>query len=212
VIDRRAGRSYIDRSGVDRAFDALLPRDMRRLSRVHWTPVEIAARAVALLCTDRDTRVLDVGSGIGKLCTIGALSEMGTWTGVEQHESFVVHAERIARRLGADARTKFIHGDAFAVDWCDYDALYFYNPFERLFGTSSLHGMDIDGAIQAVRARERLSRLRRGTRVVTLHGFGAAIPSSYRLMYHEQVPSYGIDLVLWVQGTSPPHDRGVPRN
>jgi hypothetical protein len=211
VIERRPSWSYIGRSKIDRAFDALLPRDVRRMSKVHWTPVEVAARAASLLCLHHDTRVLDVGSGIGKLCTVGALSEMGTWSGVEQHESFVVHASRVARRLGADARTKFIHGDAFAVDWAEYDALYFYNPFERLFGTSSLQADDVDGTIQAVRARDRLSKLRRGTRVVTLHGFGAAIPPSYSLVYHERVPSYGIDLVLWVQG-APSHDGRGDRN
>jgi hypothetical protein len=38
----------------------------------------------------------------------------------------------------------------------------------------------------------------RGTRVVTLHGFGGHVPPSYGLVYQELVA--GSNLVLWVQG------------
>jgi len=187
---------------MDHAFDELVPAELRHLSQVHWTPIAIAARAVTLLCPWRKTRVLDVGSGIGKFCTVGALSELGLWFGVEQHESLVHVAERIARRLGVGGRTVFLHDDAFAVDWSEFDALYLYNPFEHSLAAPGLSSTTVESEIQAARVHERLSTLRPGTRVVTLHGFGAAMPPSFSLVYHERVPIYGLDLALWVQSAS----------
>lgn len=187
---------------MDLAFDELVPSELRHLSRVHWTPVAIAARAVTLLCPWREMRVLDVGSGIGKFCAVGALSELGIWFGVEQHGSLVHVAERIARQLGIGDRTVFLNDDAFSIDWSEFDALYLYNPFEHALAAPGLSSMAGENEIQAARVRERLATLRRGTRVVTLHGFGATMPPSFNLVYHERVPFYGLDLVLWVQGES----------
>ncbi len=179
---------------MDRAIDGLVPRELRHLSRTHWTPVDIAARVVTLLCPTRDTRVLDVGAGVGKLCAVGALSTFGMWCGVEQHVELVAAAHRLSRVLGVDGRTRFVHGDAFALDWDDYDALYLYNPFQiPLFDAAT----DFDG--QVARVERRLAALRRGVRVVTLHGFGGVMPPSYELVYHEHVPQVAHDLVLWVQ-------------
>lgn len=190
-------------SSIDLAFDDLVPGELRHLSPVHWTPIDVAARAATLLCPWHDTRVLDVGAGIGKLCTVGALSEIGMWCGVEHHESLVKVAERIARRMGVGGRTVFVHGDAFAIDWRDFDALYLYNPFEQSLAAPGLASKVGDSERQAARVRERLSTLRRGTRVVTLNGFGAAMPPGFNLVYHERVPIHALDLSLWVQSATP---------
>jgi SAM-dependent methyltransferase len=206
---KRSKRRYAGVSSIDRAFNELVPPELRHLSLVHWTPVDIAARAVTLLCPWRNTRVLDVGAGVGKLCTIGALSEIGTWCGVEHHESLVEVAGRIARKLGVAGRTSFVHSDAFAIDWCEFDAIYLYNPFEHSLAVPGSGGDCVDGRIQAARVRERLMTLRSGTRVVTLHGFGAAMPPGFDLLYHERVPVYGLDLVLWIQGAASRRTRGV---
>lgn len=199
---KRRRRHCSGSASMDLAFDELVPPELRHLSQVHWTPVSIAARAVTLLCPWRQTRVLDVGAGIGKFCTVGALSELGIWFGVEQHESLVEVAEEISRKLGVGSRTVFVHDDAFAIDWSDFDALYLYNPFEHSLTAPGLPANSVDGEIQAARVRERLSTLRRGTRVVTLHGFGAGMPPSFDLVYHERVPFYGLDLTLWVQSVT----------
>jgi len=195
-------RRCAESSNIDRAFDQLVPQELRHLSQTHWTPVDIAVRAAGLLCPRPETRVLDVGAGIGKVCTVGALSEIGIWCGIEQHESLVRVAERIARQLGVGGRTVFLHGDAFGIDWREFDALYLYNPFEHALASPSLAAKAVDGEPQVERVRERLAVLRPGTRVVTLHGFGGVMPPSFTLVYHERVPVYGLDLVLWVQGAS----------
>ena len=191
----KRGRAHrLGNARMDRALDGLVPCELRHLSRIHWTPVHVAARAVTLICPTSDTRVLDIGAGVGKLCAVGALSALGTWTGVEQHGDLVAAARRLARTLGVESRTSFVHGDAFAIDWNAFDALYLYNPFEiPLLGTAA------DLRAQATRVEARLAALRAGTRVVTLHGFGGVMPSSFELVYQEYVSVVGHDLVLWVQ-------------
>jgi hypothetical protein len=189
-----------DASSIDRVFDDLVLPELRHLSQVHWTPIDIAIRAAALMCPRPETRVLDIGAGIGKLCLVGALSELGTWYGVEQHWSLVHAAEQLAHRFGVADRTTFLHGDAFTVDWCEFDALYLYNPFELdrpLASPADTRRVES----QAARARARLAMLRDGTRVVTLHGFGDVMPPGYTLVYHERVPVHDLDLVLWVRGS-----------
>lgn len=187
------------RSTTDCAFDRLIPEDVRYLSRLHWTPVHVAIRASTLLCATAGSRVLDVGAGVGKLCTIGALSAAGTWCGVEHHELLVSSARQLARALGVGGRTIFVHGDAFSIDWTAFDAIYLYNPFELpLFDLPDPDAHEADVRAKIARVQGRLEQLRPGTRVVTFHGFGGVMPRSYELLYQERIPAFG-DLVLWIQ-------------
>jgi SAM-dependent methyltransferase len=193
-------------SDTDKVFDSLLPDHLRLLSRRYWTPVDVALRATSLLCPSRETRVLDVGSGVGKLCVVGATSGIGLWFGVEQHEPLVHAARMLASTLGVADRTRFVHGDALALDWSDFDAIYLYNPFE-----SPLHDVDprqhlIDFRTQVEYVQQRLATLRDRLRVVTLDGFGGAMPPSYELVHHERIAVVGVDLALWVHhaGSAPP--------
>lgn len=184
-------------SSLDRQFDRLIPHGQRHLSAAHWTPAQVAVRAASLLGATRHTRVLDVGSGVGKVCSIGALSTSGTWVGVEQHAPLVDTATAVARALGVSDRTRFLRSDAFAIDWDEFDALYFYNPFELPLFADSRGGSS--KSVQVARVQQRLAALPGCTRVVTLHGFGGVMPSSFELLYHEHLPAFGLDLALWIQ-------------
>lgn len=181
---------------MDRAFDALIPTELRHLSQVHWTPVEVAVRVAALLDPTRTTKILDVGSGVGKLCAVGALSTSGMWCGVESHERLVDASRRLTRTLGVSSRTMFLHCDAFAIEWDAFDALYLYNPFEL---APSPLAPQLDFGTQIERVQQRLTTMRVGTRVLTLHGFGGVMPRSYALLHYERVPILGLDLALWQQ-------------
>lgn len=184
-------------STTDREFDRLAPAELRDLSAVHWTPVDVAIRVSTLLAPHREMRILDVGSGIGKLCAVGALTSRGIWCGVESHESLVVAARRLTRALGIASQTLFLQGDAFAVDWTAFDALYLYNPFEIPVYPRRDNALDYQ--VQVARTQCRLSALLPGTRVVTLHGFGGVMPSTYELVYQERIPQIQASLVLWIQ-------------
>lgn len=142
-------------------------------------------------------RVLDVGAGVGKLCVVGAMSSMGMWCGVEQHAPLVDAARKLSRAMRVADRTMFLHGDAFALDWREFDAIYIYNPFEiPPLPTTIDRGHRI--ALVA-RVQERLASLAERVRVVTFNGFGGVMPPSYELMYQERMPVVGVDLTLWVQ-------------
>lgn len=160
----------------------------------------MAIRVARLLAPRPDERVLDVGCGIGKVCAVGALCTQATWYGVEQHESLALVAESLSRELGVAARTRFIYGDAFALDWRDFDAFYFYNPFEPpLFGhVADSPPQPHDGQTQAERAKDRLASLRPQTRVVTYNGLGDTMPNTFELVRQERARR-GLDLVLWIK-------------
>src|SRR2546422_6193605 len=109
-------------------FDRILPRCWRRCSVKQWTPVQVARRAAQLLVTGPETRVLDVGSGPGKFCLVGALATLGHFTGVEQRPRLVEFARSFAHRY-AIPRVHFVCANAGDLDWGRYNAFYFYNPF-----------------------------------------------------------------------------------
>jgi protein-L-isoaspartate O-methyltransferase len=156
---RRSPRRHrVGLSTADEAFDELAPSELRELSAIHWTPVDVAIRAATLLAPHREMRVLDVGSGIGKLCAIGALSSCGSWCGIETHELLVLAARRLARALGIASQTLFVHGDVFSIEWTDFDALYLYNPFEIPLYPEARYPA-IDYQVQVARTRDRLRAL-----------------------------------------------------
>ena len=198
----RLRRSIGDGDPVsDRDFDAIYPPHVRSLSSVFWTPVRVAQRAAMLLAPTPGTRVLDVGAGVGKLCIIAAASTRAIVTGVEHREHLVDVAEEAARALGVYPR--FVHGDIAGVDWRRFDAFYFYNPFyENVLREEGC----IDSAVELSQRRfvfdvhvalDALAHAPDGTRVVTYHGLGAELPSSYRLCASECAGSDA--LKLWIK-------------
>jgi SAM-dependent methyltransferase len=186
----------------DADFDRLYPDWAQGLSHVHWTPVAVARRAAQLLVTNPGTRVLDVGAGVGKFCLVGALSSAGVFYGIEHRSQFVRVAREAAARLGLPSR-RFLHGNLLALDWAGFDAFYLYNPFAENL-TSGPQQVDehvylAPGLFHSYveHVRERLHLARRGTRVVTYHGFGGDMPSSYRLELEEACGTERVE--LWIK-------------
>jgi len=187
----------------DDQFDALYPAWAREPSRIHWTPVAVAVRAAELLVVRPGQRVLDVGSGAGKLCQIGALTSNGRFHGVEQRPHLVTLAREVAGQLGADG-AEFAHGNMKAIDWRGFDSFYLYNPFfENQVGvidpvddTVPLERTLQDDYVTFVRAQ--LAAAPAGTRVVTYHGFGGTLPLGYFRMLHEKRGNGHLE--LWLKG------------
>ncbi len=187
---------------ADAEFDEVYPASLRAVSASFWTPVSVALRAADLLARGPATRVLDVGSGAGKLCIVGAAATGALFTGVEHRGHLVQAAREAARRWGADS-AQFVHGTLDTVDVQSFDAIYFYNPFEE--NLWSCHG-HIDRTVALSRERfradvalaeELLGKARAGTRVVTYHGFGGEMPSGYRRALREAVHTDFLE--LWVK-------------
>lgn len=187
----------------DDQFDDQLPRRMRMKSSIHFTPVTVARLAATLLAPRAGMRVLDVGAGPGKFCVIAAQEVPNArFVGVEIRPHLVQVARKLAARAGV-ANASFVEGNAMDLDWSEFDAFYFYNPFgEHLRTNEWVLDRSIPFAPATFRAyiagaRERLSAARDGTRVVTYHGLGVASLHGY-----DRIESYAIgtdQLDLWVK-------------
>ena len=162
----------------------------------------MARRVVELLAITRGTHVLDVGSGVGKLCIIGAAMTGALFVGVEQRAHLVDVAVAAAARAHATT-ARFFHRDFSTVDIDTFDAVYLFNPFEENVWEpdewlDDTVAMSLAKArADVVRAEEMLARARPGTRVVTYHGFGGDMPLAYRHLLSERRGSGHLD--LWVR-------------
>lgn len=178
----RAGRLVTDHD-----FDLWLPDLVRHHSRRHWTPVGVAMRASQWLAERGVSRVLDVGSGAGKFCVVGALSGTMSFVGVEHRRSLVEAARSLATTFDVAERATFVHGDTSSVDFRSFDALYLYNPFEENLVASS-QWIDASVDVNPLRffrsvskVEQLLSKMPIHSHVVTYHRFGGRIPDSYDL-------------------------------
>lgn len=197
------------RSAVpDRVFDRLYPAAVRRVSSVHWTPVAVALRAAEWLAPEAGARVLDVGSGPGKLCLIGAVARGGAWHGVERDPALVQVANAAAKLLDLERSTTFTTGEMELVNWRSFDSLYFYNPFAAILFGEAPFARDVRWSMltdQIARTEAHLADLAVGTRVVTYEGFGGDMPGAYRLTDAEMIgDGY---LALWVKQRTKRHAR-----
>lgn len=188
---------------LDAAFDCLLPPAVRMKSTLHWTPVSVARLAAMRLAEHGALRVLDAGSGPGKFCTVGASTcSLTTFVGIEQRVGLVAVARHLAQRLGV-TNAHFVLGDAMADSWAQFDGFYFFNPFaENALGAEDVFDAGTGApklrfATEALRVARRLREARRGSTLVTYHGLGGPIPSSYELVSEEN-PGSG-RLRTWVK-------------
>ncbi len=172
---------------TDEEFDDLLPRGLWALSRVHFTPVEVARVAARLLAPVAGERVLDVGAGVGKFCITAALAHpAATFVGVERRPALVELGRDLARRLGA-TNVEFVHGDALTLDWSGYAGFYLFNPFGEHAHAGAV-ALDDDGRDparffrSASITRDRLATVAPGTRVVTYHGLGKPAPRGFEVI------------------------------
>lgn len=186
-------------SVADDDFDTVYPGWVRDLSRVHWTPVEVAKFASRLLADEPGRRVLDIGSGVGKFCLIGACCSQGYFTGIEQREKFVDVARTIANQYNLGDRLEFRQTNVLDVDFHEFESFYFFNAFaEQAYAGCRI---DDEADISLRRYRdyqtylvERFTEMPIGTRVVTYHG-GVRMPKTYRL-----AGTYCCDFLrLWIQ-------------
>src|SRR5690606_16770782 len=99
-LGRKVVQMVMDGDEVnDPLFAAMLTYKSRKVSRRHWTPVAVARRAAQLLTEGEPRRILDVGSGVGKFCIVGALTTRATFVGVERREKLVKEAKALVAAL-----------------------------------------------------------------------------------------------------------------
>lgn len=186
----------------DHFFDRHMPARWLRKSERHWSSLAACRRAAELFSASAGHQILDVGSGVGKFCIAAALSSPASFVGVEQREDLVYQARSLSKRFRSE-RASFIEGNAFDLDWRQYQGLYFYNPFaELLFPADERIDDRVKYDIRLYQemideTAERLRSMPIGTRVVTYNTAGCIMPRSYVLVTSETIDYARLE--LWRQ-------------
>jgi tRNA A58 N-methylase Trm61 len=152
----------------------------------HFTPIEIAIRAAKFLVQKSGTKVLDIGSGAGKFCMIGSVCTNGHFTGVEQRDNLHLLAEQIFKKYQLK-NINFINSNINQIEFNNYEAFYFFNPFYE----NIIQFEKIDDAIDVKNdlydeysnyVKNQLDLMPLGTRLVTFFSAYDEVPISYQLI------------------------------
>ncbi len=169
----------------DEDFHQIYPQQMRGFADIHFTPIETAKMAARYLVREAGTRVLDIGSGVGKFCMVGASCTPGHFTGVELRENLYSISCDLLQQYQLP-NLEFILSNITAIDFQQYDAFYFFNAFYE-----NIHPDDsIDHSVQMQQelyesysqyVKEQLDAKPTGTRLATFFSFMDEVPDSYLL-------------------------------
>jgi 16S rRNA G966 N2-methylase RsmD len=167
--------------------------------------VEVVLSILELLNLNEGAKVLDVGSGSGKFCLVGALNSTASFFGVEQRQSLVKMAKQLAAAFDLD-NASFIYGNAVQLDWSDFDVIYLFNPYYENIMDESLR-IDLDVKVGQDKYKSyitetinKLSQLNVGTKIVTYYGFGQELPDNFKLI--TSIPTGASQIDLWIKDTS----------
>jgi cyclopropane fatty-acyl-phospholipid synthase-like methyltransferase len=189
----------LNKEVTDQDFNAIYPQKIRLLARKHWTPVAVAKVASDFLVEKPGTRVLDIGSGVGKFCLVGAAHTKGVFTGVEQRSDLA----ELSNKLSASYKihnASFLHDNITSIRFNHYDAFYFYNSFFE--NIDMINKIDAVVKLNAELYRsysayivEQFASLPLGTRLVTYFSPLNVIPGTFKL----QDTSLGGRLKFWTK-------------
>lgn len=171
----------------DQNFHQLYPPKIAALATRHWTPISIAKEAAAFLAVGQQPRILDIGSGIGKFCMVGAKNHPDAFfAGVEQRLLLTDIAQKIAGQLKL-TNTLFITGDFTNIDFSQYHHFYFYNTFyENLIDDDAIdQTIILTPELYNLNNRKLHNLLKKrpaGTRIASFHSSDHEIPNDYEIV------------------------------
>lgn len=88
--------------GSDERFNQLYPAHIQALAGRHWTPLLVARKAATFLAAEKNVRILDIGSGVGKFCMASAYSKpQAFYYGVEQRKNLVMEADLVKKKTAS---------------------------------------------------------------------------------------------------------------
>lgn len=171
----------------DEQFNQLYPPWIQSLSGKHWTPLSVSRKAASFLAAEKNSRILDIGSGVGKFCLSAAcFSPDAFYTGIEQRKNLVEYADNAKKKLGL-TNCAFIYGNFTQVNFREYDHFYFYNAFyENLTGTYKIdESIEYSGELFNYYNRylfRQLDMKPAGTRLATFHSLEDEVPPAYHIV------------------------------
>lgn len=184
----------------DVVFNSLYPAPIQAAALKHWTPLAVAEKAASFLAASPGTKVLDIGSGSGKFCLIGARRQPHTtFYGIEQRKDLVALCSQLKDKLQLK-NVFFINNNIINIDFKNFDHFYFYNSFyENIEGTQKID-YNIEYSEELYNRYNRylykqLIKKPAGTRLVTYHSFGSEIPKDYEVVNTD----YDDYLKFWIR-------------
>lgn len=168
----------------DNAFDAVYPLPIQQLARRHWTPLEVARLAAEYLAAEKNVKVLDIGSGVGKFCLAAAHYQPNAkYFGIEQRKNLVAEANKAKKQLGIK-NVSFSHGNFTKLDLRKYNSIYFYNSFyENIVGPHKIdENLEFSNELfdhYHQHLFEQLERMPDGTRLATYHSTEKEMPPCF---------------------------------
>ncbi|SMD08800.1 class I SAM-dependent methyltransferase [Pedobacter nyackensis] len=183
----------------DQEFDALYPEHIQQLSRKYWTPLDTSLKAAEFLA-EPQSRILDIGSGVGKFCLSAAHHYPDAhFYGVEQRQDLFHLAEK-AKEKASLSNVHFIHANITQLNFKEFDHFYYFNSFyENLDQSNGIDDtIETSAGLYLYYCQYLFTALEEkpvGTRLVTLQSLEQEIPSSYKL-----VDTYrDILLKMWIK-------------
>lgn len=178
----------------DAEFDSIYPARIRKVGRRQWTPIAVAKAAAKYLGEIPGTRVLDIGSGVGKFCMVGACQTQSHFTGVEQRLQLVEISNELKYHYGLE-NLSYLHANITEVPFAEYDAFYFFNSFYENIDRTALIDSTTKRGIDFYYLYTRyvcgqLEKMPVGTRLVAYWSQLQEVPGSYRLLFSD----FGEDL------------------
>ena len=168
----------------DDDFDMIFPEDVREYSNRHYTSVFLAQKAAQFLVQDKNDAILDIGSGTGKFCLVGALTTNGHFTGVEYRKYQSDIARNVAQNYSI-SNVEFIHANILDVPFDEFTGFYMFNPFlEQIDRTAKMDGLIKDDAENYTLFNEyvqsELMKKEIGTRLVSYYVPIIQIPDCFQ--------------------------------
>ncbi|MCZ8284418.1 MAG: class I SAM-dependent methyltransferase [Bacteroidia bacterium] len=170
----------------DLQFDAIYPRKYQEHSARHFTPVSIAVKAAKLLADKPENRILDIGSGVGKVCCIGASVTGAHFYGVEKRKTLTNLSNKIKREYKLK-NAHFINADFTTLDFSRFNGIYFFNSFHEHVDETCVLDDTSRVSLKAYKTyheslKDKLNECVKGTRLVTYYTFKNKIPSSFQFI------------------------------
>ncbi len=181
----------------DEEFNSIYPERIRELDNKHWTPVEVAKTASEFLVNRDGIKVLDIGSGVGKFCMIGASLTKGHFTGVEYRKDLSALSTELSKQVGL-SNSNFINDNITNINFNRFDAFYFFNSFiEQMSETEVMdNAVAIDKSLYGKYnqyLRLQFAGMPIGTRLATYWTNSEEIPRGYVL----QSTAFEGELKMW---------------
>jgi len=188
LIERRP---YVEKwLHSDENFNQLYPPSIQAMSRRHWTPLAVARSAAKFLAAEKNVKILDIGSGVGKFCLSAAFYKPSAfYCGIEQRSVLISHAETANEVLSLN-NVSFVHGNFTQLNFKNFDHFYFYNSFyENLTGTDKIdESIEFSAELYNYYNRylyKELEKMKAGTRLATFHSLEDEIPPGYLVVGSE---------------------------